>query len=64
MGCCRQVIRSLSGSSMRKNDQWMRELAIMEANDTKAEIEAAYRHSGYGAFARDLAARLLQRRWL
>jgi hypothetical protein len=30
----------------------------MELNGVKAEIEAAYVHSGFGTFARDLATRL------
>ena len=54
----RAVLRSLRNGPMSAPTKWMHELDIMEINGVKAEIEAAYKHFGYGAFVRDLARRL------
>ena len=54
----RMVIRSLKDGPIADLPLWLYELEIMEANGVKAEIEAAYKHSGYGAFTRVLARRL------
>ena len=62
--CCRSVIRSLRGGPARQLPAWMHEVDIMEANGVKAEIEAAYQQSGYGAFTRELASRLIQRQYI
>ena len=54
----RSVLRSLRGSLVGGVPSWMQQLDLMEHNGVKAEIEAAYVHSGFGNFARDLASRL------
>ena len=54
----RSVIRSLKNGPVRELPQWLHEIHTIDINGVKAEIEAAYKHSGYGSFVRDLARRL------
>ena len=54
----RSVIRSLKTGPLQKLPQWLHQIQTIDINGVKAEIEAAYRHSGYGAFVRDLARRI------
>lgn len=57
---CRSVIKSLKSGPLRELLEWIHEINTIEVNEVKAEIEAAYNHSGYGTFVRDLAMRLLE----
>ncbi len=54
----RSGLTSLRGGPVAGVAAWMQQLDLMEHNGVKAEIEAAYLHSGFGTFARDLASRL------
>jgi len=54
----RGVLKSLRYGPVGAVPAWSQQLDFMEHNGVKAEIEAAYMHSGFGTFARDLANRL------
>nr|AKI32380.1 meiotic protein [Watanabea reniformis] len=60
----RSLIRSLKSGVLRNQPEWLQEVEAMEEAHVKAEIEAAYRAQGFGAFARCLACCLIQEQWL